>query len=209
MENSCALATSRGSYMVPAQKRPQGSALPSLNRVVAVSCVAFANSCNGPPHSRARYTPSRRAITRPLAWPCASRAGAMLPGSEGMGQLCVTPVAASKRWISWPGMSIQYSLRSSGCQKGDSPNSLGWSSSVAMVFQVMGLPYKKSWLLGNDCTSKKNSPLTCASGLNIQKKFFQSTGCPEWLRAPPSRHQRHSKNQLIPLNGCKQSRRVK
>ena len=51
---SSALRASRGSYMVPAQKRPTGSALPSLKRVVVASCAMRTTHSTGPPQLRPR-----------------------------------------------------------------------------------------------------------------------------------------------------------
>ena len=52
---SSALRASRGSYMVPAQNRPAGSALPSLNRVVAASWLKCDDRLPAaPPQLRAR-----------------------------------------------------------------------------------------------------------------------------------------------------------
>ena len=125
----------RSSWIVPTQKRPCGSALPSLKRSFFTSYGAGRMRWLSPVPTSKWNSPSRRAISTPP-----SGRGAMLHTSVGNDHAVCAAEAGTKRLSLWPAMSTQYSACSRGCQNGDSPAVEGGTGSGVNSNVDMGTP---------------------------------------------------------------------
>src|SRR6476659_3678456 len=101
------------SSIVPAQNRPSGETLPSLNRVPG-TCSGPVKNRTSPVSKSSRWNPSTRATIAPRV----SRS-AKDPTRDGSGQLRFSPVAGSSRCMAGARMSIQYRTCSGTDHAGD------------------------------------------------------------------------------------------
>ena len=118
------------SSIVPAQNRPSGETLPSLNRVPG-TCSGPVKNVSAPVSKSSRWNPSTRATTAPPV----SRS-AKDPTRDGIGQLRFSPVAGSSRCMAGARMSIQYRTCSGTDHTGHSPSSARASSTQVTSVSV-------------------------------------------------------------------------